>query len=283
MQRVNEYRFFELGAALERLKDLKQETLLWDAMFPCWETQRTLQLLLLDHAVSLRVCRPVAGKLLTQIATILPTPGTDSDPNKPIGAAAQGIGSALAELRTVLEAECPTLEIYSVSQKGAYSMSQLIEQAEVLIPESTRQRLDPEAIRDIQQAGRCLAFKLPTAAGFHLFRAVESVMRVLYDRVRGKLEKRKKPSNWGGYVDALKEAQMPSRITDLLDSIRQNYRNPITHPDATLSNDDAIVLVPLGVMAIQKMVEAMPLDGSEERQQDATLAGILAATVPKLK
>ncbi|MCY4655056.1 MAG: hypothetical protein OXC95_18055 [Dehalococcoidia bacterium] len=281
MQRVNEYRFFELGAALERLKDVKQETLLWDAMFPCWETQRTLRPLLVDPAVSLRVCRPAAEKLLAQIATILPTLGTDSDPNKPIGPSAHGISSALAELRTVLEAECPTLEIYAVSQKGAYSMSQLIEKAEVLIPESTRQRLDREAIQDIQQAGRCLAFELPTAAGFHLFRAVESVMRVLYDRVKDKLQKRKKPSNWGGYVDALKEAQVASRITDLLDSIRQNYRNPISHPDATLTNDDAIVLVPLGVMAIQKMVEAMPSDSPEEGKQDATLARILATSVPK--
>lgn len=279
VQRVNQYRFYELGAALERLKDLNEKTLLWDAFLPCWEARRTLFALLSDPVSSLRVCRPAAEKLLRDIGAVLPAPEGDSDPNKPIGPGANQVTSGVTELRILLEAECPTLDIYAVTQKGAYSMSMLIDRAEILLPESTTQRLDDKAVQDIQQAGRCLAFDLPTAAGFHLFRAVESVMRLLYRQVKANLEKPKKPSNWGGYVDALKDAKVASRITDLLDSIRQNYRNPISHPDATLTSDEAVVLVPLGVMAIQKMVEAMPTDDSkkaENRGPYGRLAELLA-------
>ena len=276
MQRVNEYRFYELGAALERLKDLNEKTLLWDAIFAIWEARRTLVLLLADP-ISLRVCRPAAEKLLRDIAAILPVHGQDPDPNKKIGYGAHQITSGVAQLSTVLEAEFPTLDTYAVSQKGAYSMPILIDQAEMLLPADTRQRLDDVAIQDIRQAGRCMAFDLPTAAGFHLFRAVESVMRHLYNTLNGTSQEPERLPNWVAYLKALTEAQVPSDVTDMLDSIRQHYRNPLAHPDATLTTDEAIVLVPLGVAAIQKMVDAMPADGQKESRQAQAFAQIQAA------
>ena len=58
MQRVNEYRFFELGAALKRLKDLKRETTISDAMFrPCMEAQRTLEALLARGSMSRKLLK----------------------------------------------------------------------------------------------------------------------------------------------------------------------------------------------------------------------------------
>ena len=67
-------------------------------------------------------------------------------------------------------------------------------------------------------------------------------MGLLYEHVRRDSQKPKRPSNWGAYLNALKEAHVPRHVTDLLDGIRQNYRNPIVHPDAILTTDQAIVL-----------------------------------------
>ena len=213
-------------------------------------------------------------ELLSAIEHILmPPAGQKNELTKPVRySGAIRIASAITELSTVLEAECRTLDTYAVSQKGAYSTPLLIDHAEILIPESTREKLGGVAIDDIRQAGRCLAFDLPTAAGFHLFRAVESVMHVLYDQVKRRLQKHNKPKTWFSYVEKLKEAQVTSSVTDLLNSIRGHYRNPVAHPDVTLTSDDAIVLLPLGVMAIQKMVEAMPTNDSTASQQDSGLA-----------
>ena len=258
VQRVNEYRFYELGAALERLKDLNSKTSLINALFSCLEAQRTLIALLTDP-VSLRVCRPTVEQLLEAIYSVLhKSAEKHREPNEPIGMNAAAITGKATELSTLLAAECRTLDTYAVSQKGAYSMPILIDQAEMLLPADTRQKLDDVVVEDIRQAGRCLAFDLPTAAGFHLFRAVESLMRHLHNKLKGTSQEPERLPDWAAYVKALTEAQVPSDVTDMLDSIRQHYRNPLAHPDATLTTDEAIVLVPLGVAAIQKMVDVMP-------------------------
>ena len=44
-----------------------------------------------------------------------------------------------------------------------------------MIPQETRKNLDDAVIGDIREAGRCLVFDLPTAAGFHVLRAIELV------------------------------------------------------------------------------------------------------------
>src|SRR5262249_26090162 len=41
----------------------------------------------------------------------------------------------------------------------------------------------PASIADAQQAMKCIVFELPTAAGFHLHRANESVLRCYWDAV----------------------------------------------------------------------------------------------------
>ena len=259
MRRMNAYQFFELGEALGDLKNLKHDTLLLSGLFACWEAQRSL-FTLLNGPVSFRVCLPAAKKLLKAIDAPQPqTMKTTTDPALTIPQPlVLRITSAVTEFRHHLEAECPTLATYVVSPKGAYSVSRLIDQAEVLIPETTRGQLDDLVTEDIRQAGRCLAFDLPTAAAFHLFRAVESVLRLLHSRVTQTPPADEPLSGWHPHIQALTRAAVPSKVTDLLVNIKNNYRNPIAHPEATLTSDQAIVLVPLGVAAIQAMVDVMP-------------------------
>ena len=106
---------------MERLKGLNDKTLLWDAFLPCVDARNALMSLLIDP-VSLQVCRPAAEKLLHYILAVLPTPGEEPDPNKPIGYGATEITSTVADFSIVLDAECRTLDTYAVSRKGAYSM-----------------------------------------------------------------------------------------------------------------------------------------------------------------
>ena len=101
-------------------------------------------------------------------------------------------------------------------------------------------------------------------------------MRHLYNTLNGTSQEPERLPNWVAYLKALTEAQVPSDVTDMLDSIRQHYRNPLAHPDATLTTDEAIVLVPLGVAAIQKMVDAMPADGPEDTGKVDRLTELLA-------
>ena len=251
MQRVNEYRFYTLGAAMERLRSLEASTLYRDCLAEGLTARASLRALL-DDPVSLRVCRPAIEKILDAISRFLPEDPFDGVGDKKIGFAAYKIQEGLKELDAVLDAECRTLDTYAVSQKGAYSTSDLIDRAEIMIPEETRNILEDAVIKDIREAGRCLVFDLPTAAGFHVVRAIELVMA---DYWKKKNAGQKKPTNWGQYIEQLKKAGAASRITSMLDNIKSLYRNPIAHPEHTLTDSEAIVLFGLGIAAIQQMVD----------------------------
>ena len=186
------------------------------------------------------------------MSTFLPEDPFATDPKKKLGFAAGDIEEGLKDLDAVLEAECLTLDTYTVLQKGAYSTSDLIERAEIMVPQETRKTLDDAVIKDIREAGRCLVFDLPTAAGFHVLRGVELVMADLW---RKKTTGGKKPPNWGKYIEQFKESGVDDKITSMLDNIRTLYRNPITHPEHTLTDSEAIVLFGLGIAAIQQMVD----------------------------
>src|SRR5262249_1617525 len=62
-------------------------------------------------------------------------------------------------------------------EKGIFSTNDLIENAENAIPKAIRDAVPAEALDDWKQAGKCIVFELPTAAGFHLIRATEAVIR----------------------------------------------------------------------------------------------------------
>ena len=254
MDRVNEHRFYELGIRIQRIRTLNPDTLVHDCLFDCWNARNSLQQLL-DDPVSLQVCRPVVIKLIESISSFLPEDFSEAlniKKSEQVGFRAHTIAAASKELDAVLEAECRTLATYAVSQKGAYSTSDLIDRAEIMISEETRTKLDAAVINDIREAGRSLVFDLPTAAGFHILRAVELTMYDLWKRT--KTGQSQKPSNWGKYIEQLKATHVDKKITTMLDNIRELYRNPIAHPEHSLTDSEAIALFGLGIAAIEHMV-----------------------------
>lgn len=259
MQRVNEYRFYDLGTKLQTLKAIRDTTPLKTCMWDVWTARDALNNLLQDP-VSLQVCRSAAEEIISTTTKFVPdelSKWSDVKDDKRVGLWATILGSEIDSFSTVLKAECETLDTYMVSQKGAYSTAVLIERAEIALPEDTRKKLDKIVITDIREAGRCLAFDLPTAVGFHILRAVESVMRTLYLQVKQQLSEHKKPQNWGGYIEKLREAQVDQKIIDVLGGIKNQYRNPLAHPDAVLDVNEATVLLPQGIAAIQLMAQEL--------------------------
>ena len=136
-----------------------------------------------------------------------------------------------------MKAECDSLATYAISQKGAYSTPDLIEHAENMIPETTRTLLPSAVIKDVQEAGRCLAFDLPTASGFHILRAVELVMIELWGQIKTGADK--KPTNWGAYIAKFEASNIDLKITTMLRNLKDLYRNPNAHPEDTLKEDES--------------------------------------------
>ena len=256
MKKVNEYRFYDLGVKLEKCRGLMEPNNPFD--MDVWlATHFAAEALgqLSQDPIALLVCQPAIDKARIAVSKVIPKSDEFSkklEAAKPLGTDALMITSALNALEPLLEAECRTLNTYAVSKKGAYSTSDLIENAEIMLSEKTRKSLPNGVDSDIRSAGRALVFDLPTAAGFHMLRAIELTMGHLWTKTAGGGTK---PSNWGKYIEHFKNVKVDARITDMLTSIRQLYRNPIAHPDETLSQDQAVELFGLGVSAIRQLVE----------------------------
>lgn len=173
------------------------------------------------------------------------------------------------EFETVLANELPGLATYIVYQKGIYSTDELISQADTHILSKFRTVLNPKAAQDVREGGRCLAFEVGTASAFHMWRAVESVMDSYYEVLTGKtFEAANVTRTWYKYIEALKGANAERKITAFLDHIREEYRNPIAHPEETLELDEAFGLFGTALSAIGQMLRAiLDIDEKKKRQE----------------
>ncbi len=162
------------------------------------------------------------------------------------------IRTKLTNLETVMALELQRHQTYLVLQIGGYSMPLLATKAEVNILEDALAVIDDQAKKDFREAGRCLAFELPTAAGFHAMRATENVLRQYHAELTGKMVDR---IDWHTCVTELTKAQANPKVLQVLDQIRDLHRNPLMHPQEFLSMKDAIGLFDIAKSAIGALAE----------------------------
>ena len=145
-----------------------------------------------------------------------------------------------SRFEAVLEAELQSIGGYIVTQKSGFDTAAMVENGQVFFNKELESKV-PEAIPDVRQAMRCIAFELPTAAGFHLHRANESVLRKFWDSVTNGKE-RPSNGNMGVYLSALRDAGAGKKSTlSQLQSLKDFHRNPLMHPEQSLETVDAAI------------------------------------------
>ena len=172
------------------------------------------------------------------------------------------IGKRVSAFRSVFEAECRDIDVYSVGQIGIYRTSALVAEAASIIPDAVRMHLPDGAEAEFGHAGKCLAFDLPTACGFHALRGLELVMDE-YLQSFGVVTKSFK--SWNDYIQAAKKliekgegGRKPSaKVTAMLDRMRELDRNPLMHPRDTLDVVAADQLFKLSAVTVVEMVREM--------------------------
>jgi hypothetical protein len=165
---------------------------------------------------------------------------------------------AFNTFRTALHAELETLMTYLVRQKGGYDTLSLLQYGEVLFPLELAQKV-PDAIFDLREAGKCLAFELNTAAGFHVFRATEAVLRKYYIHVTGSTAL-PKIRNLGVYLHAMKMADAGNaKVRAAVSQMVNLHRNPLIHPEDVLTTTEAMAIFGLAHSAITAMLGELPI------------------------
>lgn len=151
------------------------------------------------------------------------------------------------------------ISVFLVTPKKGLDTGQMIVDGSVAFPTDLPTKV-PTAIPDAQQAMRCIVFELPTAAGFHLHRANESVLRRYWDAVTSGAP-RPDDRNMGTYLRKLDELGAGDKVVKTaLRDLKDQHRNPLIHPEHSLDTVDEAFALFCGVFnAMEGMLKVIPV------------------------
>jgi hypothetical protein len=244
MQRIDPYAFYDLGMRIHAIEKINKDQILREVWLALWHARMALDSVLNNQIIALDICRPACNKLRASINAIIPEDLTKIAAEKFDEKLDEWLvyilGGNLKEFETIFAAELQAADVYFVSQKEAYDTSDLIEVAEKIFPEEIRKTFTAQTVQDVRQAGRCLAFNLATAAGFHITRALENITLEAAQKIPGaKLVKH----DFHEYIRVLEKAGVDKDVIDELDRLRDKYRNQLMHPEIFLSDIEISILV----------------------------------------
>ena len=271
MERLNLPFFYQIGYEVHRLANIRVvvdsglEVII--AFCPLQQTLRTL----FERFPSLKISQPKGAELLNLVEDFL-LQGLPSqkygtlDFYKPINCNPHTFQTAILavitkanEFQTALKAELESFTAYQVTQTGIYSVSDLVDNAENVIPANLKEKLSRDVHEEIRQSGRCLAFGVATASGFHILRATEAVVYQYYKKVCNQGNDCAPLDNWGAYIACFRESNDTDakRIGEMLQQVKDHDRNLIMHPEVSLSEDEAHILFEVAKGAIMAMAEKL--------------------------
>jgi hypothetical protein len=250
---IDGFYLYSSGYQIHPLSEMKGNAPFQDWHIPLLIGQGAVETLLEKSIYQLKFSKAVGQKLLDAIKALT----LDGDRTNDINMyEAYLVTSALSEFETVLTAELSQLNIFMVVKKRGYDTSDLVHKGWVLFPDEIVTKV-PESLPDLGYAARCIAFELPTAAGFHMHRANESVLHHYYDAVTGGAA-RPTSRNIGDYLTALR-TQGDQKILSALKDLKDLHRNPLIHPEHTLESvDEAIALLGSIQAAVVLMLREIP-------------------------
>ncbi len=270
MEKLNLPLLYQLGHELHSLVTASaNDTKTIDFMKKCLRLDTTLLTLFL-HFPSLKVSKPVSERLRSRMTKwqddVMAQQEKSITLQEPVANAsyalswlADSIVQEAADLQAVLLAELQSLTAYQVITTGIYSASELVESADDAFPYGLKEKLSDKAIQEIRQSGRCLAFGVGTASGFHILRATEAVMHQYYAKVCNQGNECAPLDNWGAYITYFRKSDDADtkRIVEMLQQVKDHDRNLIMHPDISLSKDEAHTLFEVAKGAIMAMAERL--------------------------
>jgi hypothetical protein len=274
VRKLNLNDMYTFGRRVNPLVNIKSDDFVGPHAFELWFARLALLDWIKDESPLLSTSRRAARALIDAIDLIVSRDVMqiiDVPKDMRFEWHADALTTTLGEMEHVFGHDMPDIAAYVVSQKGIYRTDDLIANADQQLTPAARNSLPEQACFDLRQAGKCLAYELPTAATFHLWRSVETVMKHLYAALtKQTFDEAGVASSWGAYIQALKKAGADAKVTVFLDHIRSEYRNPQTHPDAQITIDEAQQLFGVATSSIDQMMRA-----AIELQQDAAAEKVL--------
>lgn len=272
MERINQFDFFNLGQKLKALRAFSGTVAAEPAFIPVWEAFHTVDQLRQGAPIQLGVSRACAAALAAKLDDVLTNHFREVDedgdngwkfptaetPAIPFWRWTQ-VTKALDEFEMIFREEMREAATYRVPQRGIFDTPRLVDAADETFPVETLSVMTGKARDEWRSAGRCLAFNLLSASGFHVTRAVESTMEHYYNLFSGKSGTLR---SWNDYLKALEalddtapHGKPSAKTLAELRQMKDDYRNPIAHPRVVLSEPDARMLFANGESLIIAMAQ----------------------------
>ena len=281
LQKHNPYFFYQLSKALQHLSALPPKGGPVIELFEPLYNARTAVGQMLDQPGALP---PSSRRLATTILKTIDDFAAERRGeqfailNKNVDSAQIArVKKTVSDFETVLANESADLEVFIVAAKGIYSTTSLIENAEESIrctlSHDSQFRVPDQVYKDFNQAGRCLAFEVPTASGFHSARAVEAIVKVYWAAVTQKSVLLAPMMN--NCIDEMKKRNENPRVLELLNHVRELHRNTIMHPETFLTMNEALRLFDIAKSAISAVAERIEeLSGESSDRVNAEEASL---------
>jgi hypothetical protein len=268
MQRVDGYYLYQVGAQIHPLAEFTAQvlphapaTILEQARFPIYIAESALEALITRSIFKLRTSvQPGQNLLLAIRALKAKIEDSNTDTSKPLDwFDAYSITSALTAFEAVLGAELSLLPLYVVAQKAGYDTASLIENGAVCFPAEIWIKA-PDAVADLQQGTKCIAYEVFTASGFHFHRANEAVLRHYWDAV-SKGKPRPASRNMGEYLRELDNNNFgDAKVRSALRDLKDLHRNPLIHPEHAISSAQEAMALMNGVHNVMVyMLQEIPV------------------------
>lgn len=175
------------------------------------------------------------------------------------GGIADRIKAQVEKVDATLCAELRLRKAYVLTKKR-YPLESLISDGhKELLAAGAWGTLTETSRRDFYFACVQVALSQPTASAFHLMRALEEQVKVLYFAFK-KTNRLERPM-WGPMTAELRNKRAPkptSKLLDHLDGMRVHFRNPTQHPTAFYTLDEAQDLLSQTIAAINMISAELP-------------------------
>ena len=267
MLRVDGSYLIDLGTKLGPLERITYSgAVKTDVLYNLIEATTSLRSLLMGSIFNLRTAYLPGNTCIERLDSIIDE--LINDPDKDELIEDRHVHIILQEIRdfkSVLRAEFQTYPLYLATPKRGYDIGILTEAGNICFPEDLKNKV-PEAVEDITQGTRCIAFELFTASGFHLHRANETVLRKYWNSVKPDKPINLKNRTIGGYLKAMEDNNLQNeKLISSLRDLKDLHRNPLIHPNESIENlDDAISLM----NTIQSVMTLMLKDIHPSEQND---------------
>lgn len=180
------------------------------------------------------------------------------------------VQTTIRNFEAVFKAESQGSATYRVEKKGTYNTSGLVDRASDTLAPDVRAFVGQQCLDEYQAAGRCFAFGLHTAAGYHACRATEAVLRRYYQFFIGADDAQK--NTWGdliGPLEKLLEGGGSFRIPDKktishLKHMKDFDRNPLSHLRSVLDESGADIVLNYAKVSITVMAQEILKIGEAE-------------------